>query len=152
MSYIELDLERGAEIRALSWKEPYGSLMLHGKIETRQWQTSYRGLVLICTSKIEYTTEEVCMISYGNMFSRIAHMIMNNELISDPGKAIAVGRLVDCRVMRPSDEEKAFVRYHSTLWCHIYADVVPIESFSWSGGMKWRKVGPEVVKSLKFLH
>jgi hypothetical protein len=151
MSYIEQDLQRGVEIRALSWKEPYGTLMLHGKIETRSWQTSYRGLVLICTSRKEYTVDEVCSISYGNMFSRIAHMIAKNEIIPDPGKAIAVGRLIDCRVMRPTDEEKCFVKYHSTLWCHVYADVVPIEHISWIGGLRWRKVGSDVVSSIKFM-
>lgn len=51
------------ELRALSWKEPFASLMLLGKIETRVWDTKYRGLVLICASKQIYTADEIRHIS-----------------------------------------------------------------------------------------
>ena len=46
-------------IKALSWKQPYASLMLKGKIETRSWPTNYRGLVLICASKAPYSIKEI---------------------------------------------------------------------------------------------
>lgn len=35
------------EIRALWWKEPFGTLMTYGKVETRVWDTKYRGWVLL---------------------------------------------------------------------------------------------------------
>lgn len=41
-------------LRALSWKEPYATLMLHGKVETRTWPTDYRGLVLNCVALKDY--------------------------------------------------------------------------------------------------
>lgn len=44
----------GADIRALSTKQPYASLMLHGKVETRTWDSKYLGWVLICASKQAY--------------------------------------------------------------------------------------------------
>lgn len=57
------NLFEGEEIRALSWKEPYASLMLHGKIETRPWSTKYRGLVLVCASQKPYTEAELMGIA-----------------------------------------------------------------------------------------
>jgi hypothetical protein len=44
------------KLMALSWKQPYAELMLHGKIETRTWQTKYRGWVMVCASKQPYET------------------------------------------------------------------------------------------------
>ena len=36
------EIASGAPIRSLVWKEPFASLMLQGKIETRTWSTKYR--------------------------------------------------------------------------------------------------------------
>jgi hypothetical protein len=52
------------EIRALTWKEPYASLMLHGKIETRTWYTKYRGLVLICAGLKHYNENLHTIMNY----------------------------------------------------------------------------------------
>ena len=40
-------------MKALSVKEPWASLIRSGKktIETRTWNTNYRGKLLICTSQ-----------------------------------------------------------------------------------------------------
>lgn len=116
-----------ADIRALSWKQPYGSLMLFDKVETRTWNTKYRGWVLICASKAPYTGLTVDTISGKNQYKRIEALtqeIKEKHLyitsFTFPGditsrfplaKAIAVGRLVDSRPMQKSDEDSTFVQY-----------------------------------------
>lgn len=132
------------KVLALSWKEPYGSLMLHGKIETRTWGTNCRGLVLICTSKIPYNLKTIIQIS-GTVNHRRMGKLMNNWVYVEPrGKAIAIGRLIDCRPMQPSDEEKTFVTYYSDLYCHVYEDVTPIVPFPWKGKQGWTEVSEEI--------
>jgi hypothetical protein len=107
------------EIRALSWKEPYASLMLHGKIETRKWNTNYRGWVLICASKHPYNDDSVRNISGLQDYDRIYNTLgywLDNSITDYLGRAIAIGRLVDCRPMQKSDEDKCFVKYYPDLF------------------------------------
>ena len=134
-------------IKALSWKEPYGTLMLYGKIETRVWKTSYRGLVLICASKKSYNLGEVFRISGGDLYRAIWNKIFPDKNkysvnVSDNlfycGKAFAIGELIDCRPMRKEDEDKCFVRYYPDLYCHVYQNVTKIEPFFWKGSLGFK--------------
>lgn len=150
MNIIEKLLKNGTEIRALSCKQPYAELMLHGKIETRSWYTKYRGLVLICVSKKSYSTEQLRNISGGNQLWRMGEFL-DIENPKYEGKAIAIGVLIDCRTMKPEDEDKCFVRYYPDLWCHEYIHVTPIVPFEWKGSRKWGKVGEDIISSIKFL-
>lgn len=151
----------GKEIRALSWKEPFATMMLHGKIETRTWATSYRGLVLICASKKGFTLSQTDILNPNNLRSFCSEKNMqdlvntirgNNlphQLISafktgqfgTNGNAIAVGNLVDCRKMTAADEDKCFVRWAPNLYCHIYKNVMPITPFEFKGSQGWKKLG-----------
>lgn len=145
------------EIRALSWKQPYLDLMLHGKIETRTWPTNYRGWVLMCSSKQAYGDAKVLNISGNFNYGRVNRLVTQNRL----GQALAIGRLVDCRPMQPDDEAKTFVQYRAPweeikpapgwsrnpdraimkqIYCHIYEDVQAIEPMPWVGCQGWRKV------------
>lgn len=133
------------EIKALFWKQPYANLMLHGKIETRTWNTNYRGLVLICASKIPYTNHQVKLISDINQ----VYNTLGNETIK-LGCAIAVGKLVDCRLMQPDDEEKCFVKYSPNLYCHIYEDVKAIEPFELKGQMGWMNITDDILNKIKY--
>lgn len=132
------------EIRALSWKQPYASLMLHGKIETRRWATPYRGLVLICASLKEYTDEQLDLLAGDKQVSRIINTLSPIKIEETNGTAIGIGRLVDCRLMKKSDEDKCFVQYSPDLWCHIYQEVKAIEPFPWKGSQGWRKLTKEI--------
>lgn len=146
-------------ILALSWKQPYGSLMLHGKIETRVWETKYRGRVLICTSKAAYSQDAALSISGAYQFQRLCHRLLNDESIDVNGYAIAIGTLVDCRPMTPDDEDKTFVQYREPwvdktgkrrrLFCHVYEDVQAIEPFPWQGSQGWREVGEPELSRIK---
>lgn len=151
------------EVRALSWKEPYASLMLFGKIETRVWPTPYRGLVLICTSAAGYSPEQFEKISGRKQVSRIAERVSIEDFEKSPlGHAIAIAELVDCRQMTPLDEDACFVQYREPwvewitnpitekqrrvekrLWCHVYANVRRIEPFAWKGAQRWKQLSAE---------
>lgn len=141
------------EIRALSWKQPFASLMLHGKVETRTWPTQYRGLVLICASAQPYGWRVVESMCGTKQFLRIRLLLqtIGIDLSVTYGKAIAVGRLVDCWKMNPEDENKAFVGYQSHLYCHVYGDVKPIKPFAWKGAQKWKKVDQETIDKIEYL-
>ncbi len=151
-------------MRALSWKQPYASLMLHGKIETRTWKTSYRGLVLICASQKQYVEHELFALAGEAGAQRIFNFINKNGIREPLGKAIAVGRLIDCRPMTLKDEGDCYVKYkkpwivenkqgkHVTkrLWCHIYDDVKPIEQFDWKGSQGWGTVVKADIDRIKY--
>jgi len=96
-------------VKALSWKPPYGEMMLHGKEETRTWNTSYRGIVLICLSKAEYNLETITSMSGQPLTDQILAKTIDEEALN--GHAIAVGRLVSTRHMTEADEVKTFVKY-----------------------------------------
>lgn len=148
-----IDLFDEEEIRALSWKEPFGSLMLYGKIETRVWPTKYRGKVLICTSKTSYKTQQVINISGKDQFRRIMRTLegQGESLHKYRGYAIAIGDLADCRRMKPEDENNCFVEYHPDLWCHVYANVKKIQPFPWKGSQGWRTLTPEIKSKIIIL-
>ena len=153
MNPVIHDLQRGFTVKALSWKEPYGSLMLppYNKIETRTWDTSYRGLVLICCSKKQYSADQVINISGNNQFARIAAVMMSGELKTNDGMAIAIGRLIDCRLMGSNDTEKTFTLWYPHTYCHVYTDVTPIVPFPWKGSQGWRTVPKSIIDQIKLV-
>lgn len=150
------------KILALSWKQPFGTAMLYGKIETRVWNTNYRGLVLICTSKAAYSQHSVIGISGNRQFIRMCEaMIRDTKTLDLNGYAIAIGRLVDCRPMTKEDEDKCFVAYREPwvdgnekqrqLYCHVYEDVKAIEPFPWKGSQGWTELDEETKSKIKFI-
>ena len=151
---IDLFGEQPEEVRALSWKQPYAELMFHGKIETRTWNTNYRGLVLICTSKVPYHRDQVINISGMDQLKRIETMLGNPVTFKGNtyplGMAIGIGELVHCRMMTPEDEDLCFVGFRDVLYeayayqqskplyCHIYKNVRRIKPFPWLGSQGWK--------------
>lgn len=103
------------ELKALSIKQPYASLMLHGKIETRDWHTDYRGLVLICASKAPFGLQDIEKVSGLRQVDRILGLLPGYYNSAPVGQAIAVGRLIQCRPMVKSDEDACFVRWRDEL-------------------------------------
>ena len=76
-------------MKSLSVKQPWASLLLTGEklVECRTWQTSYRGELLICSSKGDF----VC----------------DDGFILPGGYALGVVKLYDIRRMTREDLEKA---------------------------------------------
>jgi hypothetical protein len=140
-----MDLFNHEKILALSWKQPFATAMLFGKIETRTWYTDYRGLVLICTSKQPYN--DVKSICGEDLFIKMCiAMAADTKTLDLYGYAIALGRLKHCRTMQPNDQEKAFVKYRPDLFCHIYEDVKRIKPFQWKGTQGWKNVDQAIHK------
>lgn len=132
------------ELRALTWKEPFATLMLWGKIETRPWPTSYRGRVLICAGKQPYKIPELELIC-GSQYNRLRQALYEAKAEIGPllGHAIAVGRLIDCRPMKKQDEKACFVQYKPGLYCHVYDPVVQILPYPFKGQQGWKKLPPD---------
>lgn len=147
------DLFGQETIRALSWRQPFGTLMLHGKLETRSWFTTYRGLVLICISDQKVNHAKTLELAGPGGVKLIDDFYKANKINPDLviGKAIAVGRLVNCRAMRKEDEKAAFVDYKPGLFVHFYEDVRRIEPIPWKGSQRWGRVDPSVSETFKFL-
>lgn len=90
-------------MKALSIKEPWISYIADGlkTIETRTWETNYRGRLLLAGSKKpkgRYSGLAACMVT-----------------------------LVDCRRMTPDDEEAAKCLSHFGLYAWVLEDVVKLE-------------------------
>ncbi len=133
------------EIRALTWRQPYASLMLSpfNKIETRKWSTKYRGLVAIHAAKTLWSPNKIKEVS-GSQYERLMNTI--GKMALPTGKIIAVGYLVDCRPMRPEDADKCFVEYDPKLWCHIYERVIEIRHLDFSGQQGWAKMNQGFIR------
>lgn len=131
------------KIMALSWKQPFANLMLHGKIETRTWSTNYRGWVLICASKMPYDSHLLLNIMTKDNFLAMEDLFKQNGYPVLHKVAMAIGCLVDSRPMQPEDSEKCFVRYYKDLYCHVYENVQPIKPFAWKGTQGWKELNLE---------
>jgi hypothetical protein len=132
-------------IMALSWKQPFGTAMLYGKIETRTWNTKYRGWVLICTSKQPYALSSVLNICGDDLYQNMINKIKYDPTAFLYGYAIAVGKLIDCRPMQRKDEEKTFVQWQpgmqaAHLYCHVYEQVQAIQPFPWMGVLGFKEL------------
>lgn len=145
------------EIRGLSFWQPFGTLMFHGKVETRKWSTPYRGLVLICTTKAPLEKQPLNKSRHitFSAFDKLridATLDFNEKLVGYPptahlnGFAIGVGRLTHCRPVW--EEDKTFFQHMAIksfpVFAHIYEDVKRIKPFPVSGNQGWFKVTPDM--------
>jgi len=147
-------------VRALSWKQPFASLMLHGKVETRVWDSKYLGWVLICASKAWYSGSKCEEIAGEQQMERINKIIEESKCEEFPtGKAIAIGKLVRSTTMKnaglfggvQNTEDKCFVTFNSDLYMHIYEDVQPIVPFYWKGKQGWSTLDEETKSKIILL-
>ena len=127
---------------AIKLKQPYAALMLHGKIETRTWDTSIRGKVMLCSSLVPYNIKEMLDYCDEAMLELITNLVSRDKNAKILGCAYAVGELVHTRKMVKSDEARCFVSFNPRLYCHIYENVRPIQPFLYvpAGLQKWKKV------------
>ncbi len=136
---------------ALTWKQPYASLMLHGKVETRTWNTKVRDNILICVAKKSYSSEEIIQMCGVDNCLRISHLLKGEEEYYN-GQAIAVGTLVNTAKLESGlIWNDTFIKYQPNLFCHFYRNVRPIVPFDWKGSQGWRKVPKEIVDQIQYL-
>lgn len=139
---------QGEPLLALSWKQPFASLMLHGKIETRVWNTHFRGWVLICASQKVYKRSEIKDIAGSEQYDRIFNILPESHLFANLGHAIAIGYLADCDKMIHDDEDKCFVSFNRNLYCHVYKEVHAIKPIPWKGQQKFKVVLPDILQQI----
>lgn len=139
---------KSGEIKALSVKQPYAWLITEGKYETRNWETNYRGWILICSTKKDYTLDQIEAISGHDELVRILDRVskLTKERAARAianGKAIALARLADCRKMKKEDEAKAMVTYYPELFVWIFDQVIEIKTFDWKGQLGLKSLTPD---------
>ena len=141
-------------MRALSWKQPFGTLMLYGKIETRKWKTDYRGPVLICISKKSYSLDELHDLCGEYVVHIIIGTLGNEPAQFDDvcGYAIAVGNLVDCKKMTPEDEDDCFIKYNPDLWCHFYENIREIKPIPFKGKQGWSTLDQSFIDKIEYIN
>lgn len=137
-----MDLFGNETLRMLGWKQPFASLMLHGKIETRTWDTAYRGKVLMYSTKEGFEHSDLFGFCSDEILDRIFRTLEEEPTAELFGMAFAVGYLVHVRPMQPQDEERCFVNYDPARYCHIYKDVQRIDPFPIQGSQGFVNLHP----------
>lgn len=142
-------------VRALTWKEPFATSMLKGKInETRSRWTGIRGLVVICSGLTCYKERELLDLC-GEQFEPLLTALGRDRFQiykETRGNAIGIGRLWDCWQMRQKDEPAAFVKYDSKKYIHRYAEAYPIVPFPFTGTMGWSILSEFEKSKIKLLN
>lgn len=141
-------------LMALKLKQPFLALMEYGKIETRTWDTSVRGKVMLASSLKPYTRLEMADFCNDAMYEHIQATIENSTLVNLLGQAALIGDLVHVRKMLRADEQKCFVNYNPRFFCHIYENIQLIKPFLYvpRGIQKWKKVDePEILQKIEYL-
>lgn len=114
-------------MKALSIKQPWANLIASGEktIETRKWQTDYRGPLLLCSAR--------------------------DPDIPPTGCAMAIATLVDCRPMSVLDEPAAQCRKYDGAYAWVLEDVRPIQPFPVRGERRLFEVKVRE-KDVEFIH
>ncbi len=107
-------------IRTLGFYQPYASLMLHGKVESR-WVIKGKkppfplGKYLIYSTKKRYSPEGFKDIA-GDKAHYALDLLKDEPTASLDGYALAVGDLVEIVPMTPTMELRAFIDTDMRLW------------------------------------
>lgn len=107
-------------IRTLGFYQPFGSLMLHGKIETR-WVRAGKKPPFPLGRYLLYATQKKC--DNGTLFDWCGPEIMSNiiDVLRDEptkklyGHALCLATLVTVQPMRQKNEKEAFVKYRGSI-------------------------------------
>jgi hypothetical protein len=112
-------------MRALSLQQPWANLVAEGRktLETRKWQTPYRGDILIISSR--------------------------KPAITPAGYALAIVRLVHIRKMVREDENAACISLYPGAYAWELEDLRVVEPFPMKGslGLFWVEVDKDLIKT-----
>ena len=113
-------------MKAISIKQPWAHLIATGKktIETRTWETYYRGELLIVSSKISVKGYH----GFGDL---------------PLGQAVAVAILTDCRLMIKYDEESTLCDIYSGAYSWVLENIRQIKPFPVKGRLRIYEVEVE---------
>lgn len=146
----------------LSFWQPFASLMFYGKVETRPWDTKYRGKILIVSTVTPFEKQPLdksrhIMLSTFNRFAvgscRLKEARETYNSFSLNGYAIGVGELVESRLVRPNDLTYFQHQKISTpVFAHVYKDVKRIWPFKLRGFQgRPRLITEEIRNQIKFV-
>lgn len=138
----------GEIVRALWWKQPFASMMLHGKIETRSRDTKVRGLVLICSTIRPYDGFDLAVMCEAGQIRGINDKLKGTSQLN--GTALAIGELANSYQMKQEHEEAAYVRYDPSRWCWQFTNVRPIEPFTLPGKQGWSIIDEQTRNKIRF--
>lgn len=124
-------------IHYLTWHQPFASLMLHRKKETRNRPTNVRGKVLILSSLNPYPQHELFQMCGTKMMKFISDTLQDEPTKDITGHAIAIGNLIDCKLMKKGDEKSCFIKYKRDRYMWIFENVQRIEPISFKGQQGW---------------
>ena len=113
------------KIKAISLNQPWASMIANGKktIETRRWQTSYRGDLLICSTKKPIIPGLCC------------------------GYALCVVTIWDCQPMCKDDEKAACCELYDGAYAWFLKEIQQILPFSVRGMQGFYEVDDNDIKS-----
>ena len=78
-------------IKGFAIKQPFADLVVfHNKVETRTWETKYRGWVLFTSSLARFTWQEVKLLSSNQLRNVIKKVDWFNDF--NKGVALGIGR------------------------------------------------------------
>lgn len=150
-------------VKALTYKQPFASLMLDGKQETRSRRTTYRGLVLIVAGKKDFSNPELMELCGEAQYYRVVDAIFKRYGSWEKmprGQAIAIGRLTGCKYMadykhsektRAEIEEKCFVKFNEEKYIWEFQDVAAIDPLPWVGTQTWQPLNYSQLQKIKLL-
>lgn len=155
-------------IRTLGFYQPFCTLMLYGKIETRWVREGKKppfplGKYLLYSTKEPCTDEQLDKWSGQSLYCNITEALSNDSTKELNGYAIAMGRLVNIRLMTQWDDEDAFVKFVGTTarqdkngkwhkyvqWCLEFENVHSIEPFGIKGKQGVGIFPPELHHKIK---
>lgn len=145
-------------MKCLSIRQPFADFVADGlkTAESRVWETSYRGPLLICASlKIHEGTFLEHDPDAGRIKTRNCLEFVKEKRLAFPedgvfllGHAIAVADLVDCRPMNTrawGDERLAMCRHYPGAFVWILENARRITPFPIVGKLRlWDYTGPQI--------
>lgn len=137
-------------VKALTWKQPYAELMFFNKVETRSWNTKYRGWVLICAGKTQYTEGDIIGISGEYQAQRILTLLNSNCSKEIIGMAIGIGYLANSFLIPGTreDVERTFVGKCQGKYGFEFENVKRIKPFLFKGGQRWKNLTEEEIRQI----
>lgn len=151
-----IEISKNEIIRTLGLYQPYASLMLHGKIETR-WVSNERtppfplGKYLLYSTKKAYKEQEFKHIS-GEFYQDAINALKDDTTVTMNGFGLCIGDLVKIEKCFPLMMPNTFVGLRKIanqldlhaepndlqiddhlLWALHFENVIPIEPFAFKG-------------------
>lgn len=139
-------------IHTLGLYQPFGSLMLHGKIETRWVRVGHKppfplGRYLLYTTQKECSNPTLFEWCGAEIMSNIIDTLKDDVTKDLKGYALCYGDLYKIQPMTESDEAECFVKYkpfdiredkngkkhHYKQQCLFFTNIQPVEPFKFKG-------------------